>query len=115
MLGYPFYLWLHLAGIGLILLSIGALAGGRGEGRRMPAIAHGIGLLVVLVSGFGLLAHAGLFWPLPGWVLAKLVVWLALGAVLVLLKRRPDLATPLWWATWVAFLLAAWLGIARPF
>lgn len=115
MLSVQFYLWLHLAGIGLVLLAVGGLAASDPARYRALAITHGIGLLAALVAGFGLLARAGILWPLPGWVLAKIALWLALGGSVVLFKRRPGLAAPLWWATWGAFLLAAFLAIARPF
>ena len=52
-----FYLWLHLAGVSLILLAVGALAHGAQTGRKLLSAAHGVGLLLSLVGGFGLLAR----------------------------------------------------------
>lgn len=111
----PFYLWLHLAGIGLVLLSLGALVQARETSGKLYTIAHGIGLLVVLVSGFGLLARYGIHWPWPGWVVLKLVVWVVLGGAATLIRKQTGLARPLWWAVWVVFVLAAFLAIHKPF
>ena len=106
-----FYTWLHLAGIGLVLLATGGLAQGRDAGRKLLTIAHGVGLLLILVGGFGLLARYAIHWPWPSWVFVKIVIWLAFGASLGLLKRLPHLQTPIWWAAWVLFLIAAYLGV----
>jgi hypothetical protein len=110
-----FYKWLHLGGIGLALLAVGALAHGREPAPKYLSIAHGIGLLVAFIAGFGLLARYGISWPWPGWVLAKIVLWLVFGGSIALLKRKPHLGTPFWWATWALFLVAAYLGVHKPF
>lgn len=106
-----FYKWLHLAGVGLILLALGGIAFDRQ--RKMLSVAHGIGLLITLVAGFGLLARYGIHWPWPGWVVAKVVLWLVFGASSVALKRLPNV-TPVWWALWVLFLITAYLGVHKP-
>lgn len=109
-----FYLWLHLGGVSLILLAVGALAHGGQTGRKLLSAAHGIGLLLSLVGGFGLLARYQISWPWPTWVFVKIGIWVALGASTTLLRRLPHLSTPIWWGTWVVFLLAAYLGINKP-
>ena len=51
------YKVLHLLGAFLVLAALGAaLAGGS---RKGSGIAHGIGLLLLLVAGFGALARLG--------------------------------------------------------
>jgi hypothetical protein len=110
-----FYTWLHLAGIGLTLLAVGGLAHGRDSSRKLLSIAHGVGLLVALVGGFGLVAKYGIPWPWPGWLVVKVVLWLIFGASTALLKRKPHLSTPIWWGAWGLFLIAAYLGVHRPF
>ena len=109
-----FYTWLHLAGIGLMLLAIGGLAQGNDSNRKLLSIAHGVGLLVALVAGFGLMARYEILWPWPGWVMVKMVLWLVFGASIVLLKRLPQMRTRIWWGAWGLFLVAAYLGVHRP-
>jgi len=48
---------------------------------------HGIGLLVSLVSGFGMLAKMGMSWPWPLWIWIKVALWLVLGFLPVLAKK----------------------------
>ena len=110
-----FYLWLHLGGISLILLSVGGLAQGGDSGRKLLSAAHGIGLLISLVGGFGLLARYQIMWPWPGWVFAKIAIWFAFGASATLFRRLPHLLRPLWWGAWALFLVAAYLAIQKPF
>lgn len=106
-----FYKWLHLGGAGLVLLALGGMAFGRD--RKMLSAAHGIGLLITLVAGFGLLARYGISWPWPGWVIAKIVLWVVFGASATALKKLPNL-TVAWWALWVLFLIVAYLGVNKP-
>ncbi len=110
-----FYLWLHLSGIALILLSVGGLAQISDTGRKILSAAHGIGLLISLVGGFGLLARYQIMWPWPTWVFAKIAIWFVFGASVTLFRRLPHLARPLWFGAWVLFLLAAYLAIHKPF
>lgn len=58
--------------------------------RKQTLIITGIATLLVLVSGFGLLAklHANQF---SGWVIVKLVCWLGLSALAGIVYRRPQL------------------------
>jgi hypothetical protein len=113
---------LHLIGVFMILVALGGLilqqinAGAREQVWRRPvAITHGIGVVLVLVSGFGMLAQAGIFWPWPGWVVGKIIIWLIFGALVALIGRTPILAKPLWWTTIVLAAIAAYLALNRPF
>jgi hypothetical protein len=113
---------LHLIGVFMILVALGGLilqqinAGAREQVWRRPvAITHGIGVVLVLVSGFGMLAQAGIFWPWPGWVVGKIIIWLIFGALVALIGRTPTLAKPLWWTTIVLAAIAAYLALNRPF
>lgn len=58
--------------------------------RKQTMIITGIASLLVLVSGFGLLAkiHANQF---SGWVIVKFVCWLGLSALAGIAYRRPHL------------------------
>ncbi len=112
MIPYTAYKVLHLIGVMFLLFSLGAylmLSMNKSErGRKLAAMTHGISVLIILVAGFGLLARLGFFgtggWPL--WVWVKLMVWLILGAIIVLIKRVPSLIPVLW------FLIPALAGLA---
>jgi uncharacterized membrane protein SirB2 len=58
--------------------------------KKLTMIITGIASLLVLVSGFGLLSklHANQF---SGWVIVKLVCWLALTALAGVVYRRPQM------------------------
>lgn len=52
---------------------------------------------------------------LPGWAIAKLIVWLILGGLPALIYRKPQMAK-LFWLLILAFgALNAWLAIFKPF
>jgi hypothetical protein len=112
-----FYRILHFIGIFLVMSALGATVAVKDEGavpRGPVAAAHGVGLLLLLVSGFGMLAKLGIGAP-PPWALAKLGVWLVLGAMLAVARRRPDMRTAMFFAAPVWGAIAAWLAIFKPF
>jgi hypothetical protein len=114
-----------LFGIFLVLLALGgallyAIYSGApraNPGRRWIAITHGVGLLIVIVSGFGLLARLGIShsagWPM--WVWIKLGIWLVLGGITALVAKSPRYASFLWFFIPVLAALAAYLAINKPF
>lgn len=115
------YLIAHVVGITMVFMALGgaaihALNGGTREDNRSRGILaafHGAGLVILLVSGFGMLARLDL--GFSGWVGGKLAIWLLLAAALSILLRRPDKARILWWALPVLGGLAAWFGVSKPF
>jgi len=124
MFPYAFYKVVHVLGIALLVTALGALAlhavnGGLrrdNRARGLVAAMHGLGLLLVLVGGFGMLArlgfrHGAMF---PGWLLVKLAVWVLLGAAAALPYRRPALAR--WVLVLVPLLaaLAAYMAVYKP-
>jgi hypothetical protein len=113
---------LHLIGVFMILVALGGLilqqinTTTRAQGWRKPvAITHGIGMVLVVVGGFGMLARLGIFWPWPGWVLGKIIIWLVLGVLVAVIGRMPALAKPLWWITIALGAIAAYLALNKPF
>ncbi len=121
-MSYEFYKVLHLLGLMTLFFGFGAVliaayAGVKLEGgaRRMAFITHGVGLVLLLVSGFGMAARMGLVQGLPGWVHAKITIWVLLGAAIALAKRKGNIGWP------VAILLlgvgttAAYIAINKPF
>lgn len=114
------YKILHLFGIFLLFAALGAItlrsAQGTAERSRLAGISHGVALILILVSGFGLLARLGLShdWLWPAWVWLKLLVWLLLGAALVLVRRVPRLGTLWWWLFPLLGAAAAYLALFKP-
>ncbi len=120
-MSYQIYKLTHFLGIFLVLISLGGLAFAAIQGeaakhpwRKRAAAVHGIGLFLVLLGGFGMLARLGLVAGLPGWIYAKLVLWGLLGAALWVVKRRPSLAGSVWLATAFIALAAGYLALYKP-
>jgi len=115
-----FYKVMHLAGLfvafmGLAGLVWAALTKADKSAKRPALIFHGIGLFFALVGGFGLAARLGLVSGLPGWIHAKIAVWLLIGLLPIVVKRKPELATAVWFTAPTLGLLAAYLGVYKPF
>lgn len=82
----PFYHYLHLIGLILVFVGFGGLLSS--EGAKKAMMWHGIGLVISLISGFGMLAKLGIMSAMPTWVWVKVSLWLVLGFLPVLAKRR---------------------------
>lgn len=105
------YKIIHITGIALLALGTGGRLAG-GEKRKAFAIAQGIGLLVMIVSGFGSLAKLGL--GFPHFAIVKTALWVVI-AMLPLLFRK--LKTPLIAEILIVLILVAlmaYLGIVKP-
>ena len=107
-----FYQILHVVGIMMIFMGYGALLArslvksDATSVRKLGSITSGIGLLLVFVAGFGMIAKLGYSYSAP-WLIVKIVIWLALGGVIALINRKPELAKTLWWSILGLGLLAA--------
>jgi hypothetical protein len=121
---YPIYKLIHYFGIFLMLIALAVtsfhvLRGGTRKDnplRKALASAHGLGALLILVGGFGMLARLGIVQGgLPGWVIAKLTIWLLLGLAIVLPYRAPGSARSLLWLLPVLGVLAAYFALYKPF
>lgn len=121
-MSYETYKILHLLGILLVFVALGGTAlyaangGNRSDNRYRGLVTalHGVGLLIVLVAGFGLHARLGID-GLPPWFIAKLGIWVLLGVIIIVPYRQRGLAAALLWALPLIGALAAWLAIAKPF
>ena len=104
---------LHLLGVLGLFTSIGIILSECSDKcRRRATMMHGLSLLLLLLLGFAILKKP----PMDQhWWQAKLGVWLFLGAVPVLGKRRLAPAPVLLFGSILAGVLAAWLAIAKPF
>jgi hypothetical protein len=114
------YKLLHLLGLIMSMLAIGGLAlhgmnGGdrdSNKARGLASATHGIGMLLLLVGGFGMLAKMG--GGFPTWVAIKLVIWLLVGASMRPLIRKPELGRVLWMAVPLLAIIAAAIGLYKP-
>ncbi|MCA9544397.1 MAG: hypothetical protein KC613_08400 [Myxococcales bacterium] len=118
---YELYKIIHLVGLAATVAGLGGvaahtLAGGtKGTGWRKGAvITHGVGLFLVLLGGFGMLARLQIAWPWPKWVIAKIIVWIAFGGLIALGKKAGP-AKALWFVQLALVGVAAWLAITKPF
>jgi hypothetical protein len=117
-----FYKILHILGLTLVVLSLGGIVavvanGGTKQSnalRKATAISHGVGLLLLLVAGFGMLAKLGIMGSLPTWVIGKLIIWLVFGALIAVAYKKPALAKKLWLAIPVLVLAATYLAVYKP-
>ncbi|MGE4130115.1 MAG: hypothetical protein AB7F86_00670 [Bdellovibrionales bacterium] len=123
MIPYSVYKIVHLVGILMVFTALGGLiANAIGQQakthawRKPIAITHGVGLLLALVGGFGLLARLGVAHNgLPGWIYAKLGIWLVFGALLGVVARKPEMAKGIWVVIVLLGGLAAYLAGSKPF
>lgn len=111
-----FYHYLHLIGVILLFTSVGgmlAVAGGVSSAKKLVGILHGVGLLILLIAGFGWLAKSGNVYPKYVWV--KVGIWVVLGVLPLIVRKRvvqPGVGVAL------GILLgavAAYLGYFKPF
>jgi len=121
-----FYKSIHILGIALLLVALGGLCGSLMAGvdpntnraRKTIGITHGIALLLILISGFGMIAKLGTvegYSPWGGWFWVKLLIWIFLGGVTVLLRRSLNLAKPFWFIIPLLVFLAAYMALYKPF
>lgn len=121
-MSYEFYKILHIAGLlltvfglfGLIAISWNDSAP-KASLRKTLMISHGIGLLLLLVAGFGLAARLNLMGQLPNWIYAKLGIWLLVGGAPALIKRQPKKAALWFVVTLILVLLAVTFAVTKPF
>lgn len=119
---YEFYKVLHLFSIALVLVSLGGITlhvmnGGSkasNGNRKLVMMTHGIGLLLLLVSGFGMHAKLGL--PgLPLWLLGKLIIWLLFGGMVAIIYKKAGCTAKIWWLIPLLVAAATWLAVYKPF
>jgi len=117
MLSYHAYKLIHLIGVFLLLLSFGGqlVRPDSTSWHKYLKVSHGIGLLVLFIAGFGLLARLGIGWPFPAWVYLKLLVWVVLGVLPMLARRMTSCPKFLWWLILGLVTFSAYLANFKPF
>ena len=122
-MSYSFYKILHILGVLAVFMSLGAIAlhamnGGdkKFANRKWTMIFHGMGIVFILVSGFGLLARIGVTQGgLPGWIYAKLFIWLILSGIIAAIPRMQNSAKILWIIVLSLGTLGGYLANYKPF
>ena len=114
MIDISVYKFIHIVGVAAVVLALGgAILGTFVTGskpaatRKLIAITHGVGLFLVILGGFGMLARLGINWPWPGWVIVKVIAWLLLGAFLSLAYKKKDAHLSIWFGTLALVAIAA--------
>lgn len=119
-MSYEFYKILHVLGIVLVFMALGAQAFHGANGgtkqtnkvRGMVMATHGVGVVLLLVAGFGMLAKVqSMSAGLPGWLHPKLLIWVLIGAAPAILNRKPEWGKILWFALPLLAVGAAYFGI----
>jgi hypothetical protein len=118
-MNYEIYRLIHFAGIFTLFLAFGYLLAGP-KSTKAAAMGHGIGLLLILLGGFGMQAKMKDVYQVaygsgfPTWLILKIVIWLALGGSMVLLKRKIIKGAAAWIAIIVLGLASAYLAYNKP-
>ena len=121
---YQLYKLIHFLGIFMIMVVLAAacmhvIRGGTradNPNRRGIGIAHGVGSFLILLGGFGMLARLGVMHgSLPGWIYAKLVIWLVASGSIALAYRGPGIARTLLMVLPLLGVLAAYFALYKPF
>jgi len=120
-MSYEFYKILHLTGLVLLFSGLATLvtlkvAGVALEGpsRKFAFLSHGLGLFLLILSGFGLLARLGMVNGLPNWVYVKLAAWLFFGGVIALIKRK-NVGWKFYTVLVCIFIVTGYVAITKPF
>ena len=124
MFSHQFYNVVHIVGLILLMVALGGIAQTAGAtGRPGPAWSRrsaggflGLGVFLILLGGFGMLARLGIVagssWP--GWVWVKVGIWAMLGLAALLPHRYPRTAYPILLLVPVLGGIAAYMAIYKP-
>ena len=120
-MSYSAYKLIHIIGILFLFTTAGGVAlyvanGGtkaNNVARKWVAVIHGLTLVIILVSGFGLVATIGT--GFAGWVWAKFLLWFLIGSFALLPLRKQNLGFPFFFLIPALGAISAFLAIFKPF
>jgi hypothetical protein len=85
------YNLIHLVSIMALFAALGSIAASECDKcKKLGAMLHGIALVLLAVSGMAMFAKLGAMgvkFPV-WWLIAKFVIWIGMGGMLVVAKRR---------------------------
>ena len=121
-MSYEFYKVIHLLGLMTLFFGFGgvlvtAFAGINlsGKAKKMALAMHGVGLLLIVISGFGMAARMGFMAKMPGWIYAKIAIWVILGAAIALARRKGKIGWPIAILLLGLGMTAAYIAVNKPF
>jgi hypothetical protein len=112
---------IHLTGLALTFMGLAGILASKAateivfKKRRIFHIAHGVGLLLIIVTGFMMASQLNVLHTAPGWLKGKMVIWLLAGGAMVLATRFNRYAGLVLVFYTALVLTAAWLAIDKPF
>ena len=111
-----FYRVLHVTGLAMLLLGVGATLLVKDAPKRLPMTLHGLGLLVMFAAGFGAMAKLGLGSPSdwPAWLILKMVVWFLVASIPALVRHGTVPRALGWILVILLVACATWLAIVKP-
>lgn len=124
MFSRSFYLVMHIMGIAFLFAAMGGVAihvangGTRAASRTRALLAaiHGLGAVMIITGGFGMMARLGMMGQaMPGWVMAKIAIWVLLSGIILLPYRSAALAKPFFIGLPLFAGLAAYIALYKPF
>lgn len=113
----PFFLYvLHLVGLFFLVgWTFYAFAGPAAETKKRVMMLTGIGALLVVVAGFGILGKHTMTYLTQGWLIVKILCWLALSALPGIAYRRPAARGALAWVAIALVAVAVFMVYRKPF
>lgn len=117
-MSYGFYKIIHIASIVLFFALYMSAVAKKSEKIKLETILTGICLILILVSGMGLVARIGIphnvSWPM--WLTSKVGIWFIIGMFgHVVLKRFKQHAAKFFYFAFVLLILAVYLVNFKPF
>ena len=103
--------FVHYVGIFFLLAGLGGLIFGSKDKIKLATMSHGIGLLLLLLGGFGMQGMLKMGFPV--WLTVKVIIWLVLGGIIVAAKRELIPPVALWLGVVILCGVAAWLGMSN--
>lgn len=124
---FEIYRLIHYTGIFTLMFAFGSLFTSE-KSSKAAAIGHGIGLLLILLGGFGMHASpigadglkykdaykAAYGTTFPTFLILKIVIWVAFGACIVLAKRRIIKGVAAWILIIALGLASSYLALSKP-
>ena len=118
---YQTYRIIHFIGLFTLMFAFGSLFTGE-KTTKGAAIGHGIGLFLILLGGFGMLAQKEITTAyiavygsaFPMWLILKVVIWVIFGGSMVLAKRRVIKGVTAWIIILALGATSAVLAIKKP-